>query len=432
MKRRIITTTALMVLLSLLSACLPWQIGENEGTELSASDMNIVLSLFEDLTDESFIDYLASASDFHITGSDVKASAALEDYGASDATGMLEISFSGTRTDSSIICDEYVMDGTVAIDGETIIIEGAEGKADGIVFSLFPSPLLSSTARLRYPTDGKIQLDGKEGMFVMIFPENSPFEEALSADEQESIRTLVYKAFSVFPVMKEGMETKAFSGGTATLEASSEDEWSMNIWGEADGVVIAIEISSGSDSAAIIYGDRNISMDKSSILKGLMIPQFENDADETLMRTYLDKMRESNLVFALRGLINGSSSGVIELKDIALQVDGFTAYLALDRYGLKNDMRVSGNLILMLSGKMNDGRIEAEAYKASSASLTFTGLEDDMTISLEDIEGKLEGENPVFILENADGTYEASYSGNLILGFPESGMARCEDLTIQF
>ena len=45
-----------MVLLSLLSACLPWQIGENEGTELSASDMNIVLSLFEDLTDESFID----------------------------------------------------------------------------------------------------------------------------------------------------------------------------------------------------------------------------------------------------------------------------------------------------------------------------------------------------------------------------------------
>ena len=345
---------------------------------------------------------------------------------------MLEISFSGTRTDSSIICDEYVMDGTVAIDGETIIIEGAEGKADGIVFSLSPSPLLSSTARLRYPTDGKIQLDGKEGMFVMIFPENSPFEEALSADEQESIRTLVYKAFSVFPVMKEGMETKAFSGGTATLEASSEDEWSMNIWGEADGVVIAIEISSGSDSAAIIYGDRNISMDKSSILKGLMIPQFENDADETLMRTYLDKMRESNLVFALRGLINGSSSGVIELKDIALQVDGFTAYLALDRYGLKNDMRVSGNLILMLSGKMNDGRIEAEAYKASSASLTFTGLEDDMTISLEDIEGKLEGENPVFILENADGTYEASYSGNLILGFPESGMARCEDLTIQF
>ena len=433
MKRRKAAFIILTALISLLAACMPWQ--EDNKDVLSVNDSSRVRLLFEDLTDTLFMDYLVENADLMLSGSTVKATLLLENYGDANATGEIHLSFHGTLSEELLVCDGYTMQGTAETNGSLIEIMDATGKTDGLEFTISSGDIIPSTpSRIRYPSGGTIQIDGKDGQLVMLFPETPPFitEPELSEEEIETVKMLIHKAFQVFPIMEEGVDTKSFSEGTAVLEAYSNENWSLQIRAEENETAITIKIFSNERLANVIYGHESIDIDKDILLKGMVIPVFKSNSEEQLAREYLEILRKSNLVFALRGLINGSSSGVITLSSLEEKNNAFTVSLLLSGYGLKNGMKVTGELELTLSGKRNGTSIEAGMYSADSQSLTFSGLEEPLTLSVENTEGRLEGEMPCFILNKTGEEYKATYTGDLILGIPHKGTIETENTVIHF
>lgn len=423
MKRRKIALGALMMVLSLMAACLPWELKEEEKEELTTADIHRTQLLFEELTEPAFMAYLIDNASLSLHGSAIHAEIMLTGYGRSGAKGKIDLYFQGILSDSTLSSADYEMNGTVETEGTQITIENAGGRAEGLVFTI-AERITATHSRLCYPSEGTIRIGNKTGTLLMIFPEETPFDPApiLNEDEIEMLRDTIRRALSVFPYMPKEKTSMAFDGGTAVLSSSGQDGWELVIRTEMEGKAISMSLSSSEEEAVIILGDKSITVDCEELMDGVKLPEREGN-DEVLGRTYLEAFRTSNIIFALRGLINGGKSGVITIQELEMEENSFFVSLALSRYGLGTgtDLRASGILNISLSGSSENGIISADSYSASSSGLAFSGPEGNIIITLNNVRGHLEGGS--FNLQKTDDEFHASYDEDIILGLPYAGEA---------
>ncbi len=424
---------AVIISLLLLAACLPWE--EKESASVTEREKDDVLLLFEDFTEVSFIPYLIDNGESKLVGSSLAVTAELEEYGKSRCSGSVSATFRGTLQGTSLKAEEYEISGELNVGNTNIILSDASGYTDGLVFHMEKDITSSYPARIRYPESGEIRIAGKDGTLMMLFPENPPFTLPfeLSDEKVKELKEIAAAAFSLFSYIPEVAETRTFNSGTATF-TSLDNGWKMEIRADDGNTSITMSISSGDNEIDIIYGNEYLSLVKDGFIDGIAVPDIsESDMDRIKVTECLDAFRSSNIVYALMHLINGRESGVITLEKLTVGNSSASVILNLDNYGLAQgiETRTTGKLNMTLYGEESEGKLTAKRYSISSASLRFISQSLNLTISLRNVTGYLEGDSDGFTLTQEENGYSAE-CGNLILSLPEAGEAEYEDGIISF
>ena len=416
---------SIMAMLLLASACVPKPEQEEE-KKLSEREREAALVLFETLTSPEFI--ASIDSDLSVEDCSVMADIELVGFGEASATGSIALRF---PVDKDGMCEAYLMDGDILSLGIPIEIVEATGRTDGLSFEIIgDSARIVSQARLRYPLSGRISIGGSGEAAVLLFPDDQPFipQSMLDANEEAIVQQVVAEAFAAFASAPDGTATESFSDGMATLSWSSESLWDISIMAKRDGIVIAVTIDSREGHGSVIFDNESYRMEAELLMAKAELPKPRMAAMD-----YLEALRVSNMVFALRDLINGSRSSVIALDGLEWNDGDCTASLSLDGYGLSNGMRASGGIDIRLVGSGDGSTLRATDYIADSDRLSFTGGERDAEASLSAVSGPFEGEEPpIFTIMDEEGGFAASCGADLIFGYPESGSARCDEGTIEF
>lgn len=426
MRKRIAILLSLMLMLS--AACLPW-IEPNEETVESDQYMMSIRLLFSDLTDTAFIPYFLENAVITHNESLLEGFLEIDGYGISNATGHLSITLKGVLDNGTLDCNEYVLSGNVIVNDTEIAIDNAEGFTDNLSFRIADELSAATPSRIRYPRSGSIKTGDEAKTLVMMFPEDAPLQlpEILTDEELKAVRNIVRTAFEQFEYIPEHSEMRSFGNGIAELGTTDGKDWFMEIRGETENSAVTIKLSSSMADALVILGDRNITIESSCLMNEVEIPQQEATV---ILMSYLEALRGSNMLFALRGLINGSSSGVITLEELTEDITemSFTAKLSLSGYGLGtgSGKSVSGLLYLTLSGKTENSMIIANSYSASSDCLSFYGLEKTAQIRLSGISGNIE--DGTITLKDS----KAIFTGDPAFGLPHSGKAETEGGRIEF
>ena len=386
-----------------------------------------VLALFEDLTAADFMENPAKEVSPEEIEGNIRILVSLNGYGKSRASGEIEIIFSGRKEGNFLIAERYLMNGSLTALGIPVSIEDAASETEAVIFSIDENtPTLASTGSLKYPATGKIRAGDEDNTAVVIFPEDD--KGNLTNDDIQAIQAAAENALSQFSFIPEGEATELIPDGSAVFSGNADGSWTLHI----ECGKIQISISSESEEAGINIDGKTFSVDSRIVLARTVIP--EKMEIDIIASSYLEEFRNSNLIFTLSDLVNGSLSGVITLTAADLDGSAFLAELDMDNFGIRGKgITVSGKLFLTLAGKMESGILTAGEYEAVSDGLIFKEDDREFEIALEAVKGMLDGEEPVFFRIKEDGdSLSAERSENLILGLPVSGRAVYSNRTLTF
>ncbi|MBO8437015.1 MAG: hypothetical protein IAA97_08560 [Spirochaetes bacterium] len=377
---RIFIFLILASFLAALSSCAPVPVDNSNGKAF-------VLEILEEMTDDNFL------SDAKEVGESYTKTTLRSGEGEIS----IKLSPDGMR---------YTLSGKVEREGFIVTLENMQGE---IIESI-----------LSYPTSGDILINGEPCLLLTLLPEAST-EEFSEEKTIPFLQALAEEAFSQFPLLPENREVKTTNSGTAELEAD-ESGWHLIIRAEQDAALILIEAHSSDSNARVIYGDHEFIVPLETLLEKSEIPPSEAEArEQEYISLLLDKFLESNLLFAFRSLVNGSSSRVISLEDFSVKSpEEAEALLLLSDYSIGDEIKADGYLSITLSGKdyIMDG------YLFSSEGIVFKDGEEERTIELIDLAGCFEGDNPasITLTEEEDG-WDTGFSTTLKPAYPTSGRA---------
>ena len=392
---RITFFLALTAIITALSSCNPVPEKHEENMNIGKA---LVLELFEEITSADFLADAETENDgetIHIT--------------KTVSCGIGEL---------SIIIDHlhaaYTLSGEIEKDGTKITLSELKGP-------LKQGKILST------PVSGDIAINGEDCLLVTLLPE----EDAEFNEENITViaQTLVRDAFALFPYIPSAAEVVAMENATAELGAN-KNGWKLVIRAEKDGLIM-IEADSESGKSRIVYNEHEFFTPLESLLEKSVIPPYEEDVRETeYIASLLEKARTSNLLFAFRSLVNGSSSRVISLESFDVENGNEAqASLLLSDYSIGDGIRISGQLEITLTGS----GYNMDGYIFSSDGILFTDGDNTRAIRLESLSGAFEGDTPpcIVLTEEEDG-WDAGFSTTLRPALPETGKAISGEVSIDY